>query len=311
MTGISKAVVTGGAGFIGSHLVETLAGAGVETVVVDNLSAGSWSKIPARIIGGVSCLEVDCNAAGALTRAFDGADCVFHLAAVSSVEASARDPLGNLRSGEGALLSVLQACRDTRCPRVVYASSAAVYGNPVRLPIDETHPVRPLSNYGVSKAACEQYLRVFSEVHGVRTTALRFFNVYGPRQDPQSPYSGVISKFIEALRRGESLGVRGDGQQTRDFVHVRDVASALVLAAKREQGAEFECLNVGSGYETSINDLCRLSGEAAALFPSVHALGDVPGEIRRSACDPSKASALLGFAATVPLDVGLREMLAS
>jgi UDP-glucose 4-epimerase len=311
MKDINKVVVTGGAGFIGSHLVEALAGAGVSTVVVDNLSAGSWSKIPARVLEGVSCLEVDCNDTDVLTQAFDSVDCVFHLAAVSSVEASARDPLGNLRSGEAALLSVLQACRATGCSRVVYASSAAVYGNPVRLPVDETHPVRPLSNYGVSKAACEEYLRVFSELHGVRTTALRFFNVYGPRQDPQSPYSGVISKFMGALRRGDSLGIRGDGQQTRDFVHVRDVVLALVLAAKRERGSEFECLNIGSGHKTSIKDLCQLVGEAAAINPSIRALDGIPGEIKHSVCDPAKARDLLGFATSVPLDAGVREMFAN
>lgn len=181
----------------------------------------------------------------------------------------------------------------------------------MRLPIDEAHPVRPLSNYGVSKAACEEYLRVFSELHGLHSTALRFFNVYGPRQDPKSPYSGVISKFIEALHRNKLLRIRGDGEQTRDFVHVRDVASALVLAAQRVRGADFECFNVGSGHATSINDLCRVIGRAASLRPSVEAIDDTPGEIKHSVCSPAKALALLGFAPTVPLESGLGEMLAS
>jgi UDP-glucose 4-epimerase len=304
---MSIVVVTGGAGFIGSHLVEKLVSCGAEVVVVDNLSSGSWEKIPKEPSRQARLIEADCLNAGVLDEACRSATCIFHLAAVSSVEASLRDPLANVRSGEMALLGVLESARRCRVPNVVYASSAAVYGNPVKLPILEQHQTQPLSYYGASKLAGEHYLRVFTHLTGSTTTALRFFNVYGPRQDPANPYSGVISKFLAAAGAGTPLTIFGDGLQTRDFIHVTDVVSALMAAGER-QGGGFMALNVASGKGVSVNELASLVVEAKkATAATVHAVAR-DGEIRHSLGDTKKAEEILGFKAKVSLAQGLRMM---
>jgi UDP-glucose 4-epimerase len=302
-----KAVVTGGAGFIGSHLVEALVGRGADTVVIDNQSTGSWEKIPKESREQVRCVEADCLNAEVLDEACRNAKCIFHLAAVSSVEASLRDPLANVRSGEMALLGVLESARRCRVPNVVYASSAAVYGNPVKLPILEQHQTQPLSYYGASKLAGEHYLRVFTHLTGSTTTALRFFNVYGPRQDPANPYSGVISKFIAAVESGKPATVFGDGEQTRDFIHVSDVVAALLAAGERCNG-EFEAFNVASGMGVSVNELATLvAGARKSTMLPVHA---VPreGEIRHSLGDTRRAKEVMSFTAKVSIAEGLRSM---
>jgi UDP-glucose 4-epimerase len=234
---------------------------GAEVVVVDNLSSGSWDKVPRAARENIRCIETDCLDAALLDETCRKANCIFHLAAVSSVEASLRDPLANIRSGEMALLGVLESARRCGVANVVYASSAAVYGNPVELPIGEKHPTQPLSYYGASKLAGEHYLRVFTHLTGSTTTALRFFNVYGPRQDPANPYSGVISKFIAAVENGKPATIFGDGEQTRDFIHVSDVVTALLAAGEKCNG-EFEALNVASGRGVSVNELATLVAEA-------------------------------------------------
>lgn len=302
-----KAVVTGGAGFIGSHLVEALVQRSVETVVIDSLSSGSWTKIPASAREKIQCVESNCLDAEVLDDACHGAETIFHLAAVSSVEASLLEPLANIRSGEMALLGVLESARRCGVANVVYASSAAVYGNPVKLPIAEEHPAQPLSYYGVSKLAGENYLRCYAELAGATATALRFFNVYGPRQDPSNPYSGVISKFIAAAEVGKPVIIFGDGEQTRDFVHVSDVVTALLAAGERRSGG-FEVLNVASGVPVSVTTLAKLIGEArgVAITP-VHTPAR-EGEIRHSLGDTSKARSVLRFEAKVSLADGLKRM---
>jgi UDP-glucose 4-epimerase len=189
----------------------------------------------------------------------------------------------------------------------VYASSAAVYGNPVKLPINEEHATMPLSYYGVSKLAGEHYLRCFADLSGATATALRFFNVYGPRQDPANPYSGVISKFIATAEAGTPVCIFGDGLQTRDFIHVTDVVSALMAAGER-QGGGFMALNVASGKGVSVNELASLIVEAKkATAATVHAVAR-DGEIRHSLGDTKKAEEILGFKAKVSLADGLRMM---
>lgn len=304
---MKKAVVTGGAGFIGSHLVEALVQRGFQTVVVDNLSSGSWTKIPYSARDKIRCVESDCLDAEVLDEACRGADCIFHLAAVSSVEASLRDPLASIRSGEMALLGVLESARRCGVANVVYASSAAVYGNPVKLPLAEDHPLQPLSFYGVSKLSGEQYLRTFAELTRSRATALRFFNVYGPRQDPANPYSGVISKFIAAAEAGQSLTIFGNGGQTRDFIYVSDVVAALLAAGER-RGGRFEVFNVASGEPVSVTALAKLVGEArGTTIAPVHAPAR-EGEIRNSVGDTSRTRSVLGLEAKVPLADGLKRM---
>lgn len=304
---MKKAVVTGGAGFIGSHLVEALVQRGVETVVIDNLSSGSWDKIPQPARDKARLVESDCLTAKILDESCCGADCIFHLAAVSSVEASLRDPVASARSGEMALLGVLDSAHRCGVFRLVYASSAAVYGNPKQLPITEDHPTNPLSYYGASKLAGEHYLRCFAQLSGATATALRFFNVYGLRQDPANPYSGVISKFIAAAEAGKPLMIYGDGQQTRDFVYVGDVVAALFAAAERSDG-EFLALNIASGKGSSINELAALVGEVKySTATTVHSTARA-GEIRNSLGDAGKARSLLGFQAKVSLAEGLRRM---
>jgi UDP-glucose 4-epimerase len=307
---LRKAVVTGGAGFIGSHLVEALVQRGVETVVIDSLSTGSWTKIPASALEQIRCVESDCLNADVLDEVCQGAGCIFHLAAVSSVEASLRDPLANIRSGEMALLGVLESARRCGVANLVYASSAAVYGNPVRLPIAEDHPLQPLSYYGVSKLSGEQYLRAFAQLTGSRVTALRFFNVYGPRQDPANPYSGVISKFIDAAQHQSIIGVCGDGAQTRDFIHVSDVASACLAASERIPGALYECLNIGTGLATPVNALRSLIMSLTSSAGGFTHLPARQGEIRDSVCNPAKARELIGFAAATKIDDGLMSVVA-
>lgn len=307
---MKKAVITGGAGFIGSHLVEALVQRGVETVVVDSLSSGSWTKIPAPARERIRCVQSDCLDAEVLDDACHGAETIFHLAAVSSVEASLRDPMANIRSGEMALLGVLEAARRCGVANVVYASSAAVYGNPVQQPIAEDHPLKPLSYYGVSKLAGEHYLRCYAQLTGSRATALRFFNVYGPRQDPANPYSGVISKFIAAAQNQSIIGVCGDGAQTRDFIHVADIASACLAASERTRGALYESLNIGTGRATTVNALRSL---IMSLTSSAGGFTQLPArecEIRDSVCNPVKARELLGFVAGTKIENGLVSVVA-
>lgn len=304
---MKKALVTGGAGFIGSHLVEALVSRGVEVAVVDNLSASSWRKIPDIAREKVHCVESNCLDAKVLDEACRGADCVYHLAAVSSVEASLRDPLASMRCGEMALLGVLESARRCGVPKLVYASSAAVYGDPVSIPIAEEHPKQPRSYYGVSKLAGENYLRCFAELTGVTATALRFFNVYGPRQDPSNPYSGVISKFIAAAQADKPATIFGDGEQTRDFIHVSDVVAAAISAGQRSNGG-FVCLNVASGEPTSVVTLAKLIAEAhGSPMKPIHAPAR-EGEIRYSLGYTTKANSLLGFEAVVSLAEGLKRM---
>jgi UDP-glucose 4-epimerase len=302
-----KVVVTGGAGFIGSHLVEALVSRGFETIAIDNLSSGSWDKIPPAARENIRCVEAECLDANLLDESCFGARCIFHLAAVSSVEASLRDPLANIRSGEMAFLAVLESARRCSVPNVVYSSSAAVYGNPMKLPINEEHPTNPLSYYGVSKLAGEHYLRCFAQLSGATATALRFFNVYGPRQDPTNPYSGVISKFIAAVEAREPVTICGDGQQTRDFVHVTDVVAALLAAGERSN-SEFTALNVASGKGASVNELAALVAEARKSNVSPVHVGPREGEIRHSLGDTNRAEEVIGFTAKMSVAEGLRSM---
>jgi UDP-glucose 4-epimerase len=297
-------LVTGGCGFIGSHIADALLAAGHAVRILDDLSTGRRANKPRAAeltVGDVA----DPDAVAAAMRGVDGC---FHLAAIASVERGNQDWLGTHRVNLGGTITVLDAARRARPDGgpvpVIYASSAAVYGDNPALPLNEDAAPRPLSAYGADKLGCELHARVAGLVHAVPTTGLRFFNVYGPRQDPASPYSGVISIFCDRLRAGRGVTVFGDGGQTRDFVFVADVVRAL-LTAMREVSCQARVFNVCTGRATSVADLARTIAEVLGVAPEIGFGPARPGDVRASLGDPAAARAALGFAAETTLRDGL------
>jgi UDP-glucose 4-epimerase len=303
---MSRYLVTGGAGFIGSHLCEALIARGDTVRVLDDLSTGRRDNLPP----GVELIVGDIADPAA---ARDATDCIagcFHLAAIASVERGVNDWLGTHRTNLTGTITIFDAIRrhGTTVP-VVYASSAAVYGDCPTNPIHESAERRPLSAYGADKLGCELHAITATHVHGVPTVGLRFFNVYGPRQDPRSPYSGVISIFCERIRNGLPISIHGDGEQTRDFIHVSDVVAALLAGMRLECDAA-AVFNVCTGEATSISELARVIGTAARRNPDVKHLPPRAGEIRHSLGDPTAMRRVLGLGQTVTLRDGLQALLA-
>lgn len=292
-------LVTGGCGFIGSHLVEALLGAGHAVKILDDLSTGQRSNVPA----GADVLVADVANPLQVERALADCDGCFHLAAVASVERSVQDWLGTHRTNATGTVTVLDAARRRRIP-VVYASSAAVYGDNPNVPLSEGSPTRPQSAYGADKLASELHARVAQTVHGVPTVGLRFFNIYGPRQDPRSPYSGVISIFCDRLLRARGITIFGDGQQVRDFVYVGDVVRALLLAMDRLP-VEPAVFCIASGHGTTIRELAQTIARLCNVPLKADHAPPRAGEIRASIGDPSAARHHLGFATATPLEEGL------
>lgn len=305
------ALVTGGAGFIGSHLVERLLGQGYAVRVLDDLSSGREQNLAAAA-GAAELLRGDCRDPAAAAAAVRGADVVFHEAALPSVARSVEDPVGSNRINLDGTLQLLEAARSAGVRRFVFAGSSAAYGNGPESPKRETLPPEPLSPYAAQKVAGEHYCRVFAECYGLHTVVLRYFNVYGPRQDPSSPYSGVISLFMTALLAGNAPRIYGDGGQTRDFVEVGDVALANQLAAERDVPPG-TVVNVASGRTTSILELFQgvraaVGGTAEQVEPRF--LPARAGDVRHSLADIGRARALLGFAPAVALADGLARTVA-
>lgn len=298
-------LVTGGCGFIGSHLADALLGQGHAVRVLDDLSTGKRSNLQS----GAELIVGDVADPRAVARAMEGVAGCFHLAAVASVERGNRDWLGTHATNLTGAITVFDAARKTRVP-VVYASSAAVYGDPPTLPLAETAPTVPLSAYGADKLGCELHARAAGLVHAVPTVGLRFFNVYGPRQDPLSPYSGVISIFCERLRAGEEVVVFGDGTQTRDFVYVGDVVHAL-LAAMRVASIDARVFNVCTGRSTGLLDLVDAIAAILGVNPRITYGAARSGDIPASLGDPAAAREGLGFAARTSLREGLATTLRS
>jgi len=306
---VDRVLVTGGAGFIGGHLVDKLMSGGFDVVVLDDLSSGRREHLSVHFGKANFCLvEGDVRDEADVKKALEGVDVVFHFAAIVSVDFSVKNPLLVNEVNVGGTLNVLKESVKAGVKRFVYASSCAVYGEPTNLPISEEQPTNPMSPYGVSKLAAEYYCRVFYEVYGLETVCLRFFNVLGSRQ-VIGPYSGVIMKFIDKLKRGKEPIIYGDGKQTRDFVFVGDAVDAC-LRAMRCKDCVGEMINVGSGVETTVN---RLADVLIELFGS----GDVKpvyaepraGDIRRSCADLSKTERLLGYKAKTSLEEGLSTLL--
>jgi UDP-glucose 4-epimerase len=303
---MSTYLVTGGAGFIGSHLCDALIARGDTVRVLDDLSTGFRENLPP----GATLTVGDIAAPDAVRTALDGADGCFHLAAIASVERGVTDWLGTHHTNLTGAITVFDAIRQaaTRIP-VVYASSAAVYGDCQIVPIAEDADRRPLSAYGADKYGCELHAGVASHVHGVPTVGLRFFNVYGPRQDPRSPYSGVISIFCERIRAGAPIAIFGDGQQTRDFVYVADVVAAL-LGAMALRPSNAPVFNVCTGIATSVRHLAAVIGDLAGVRSDIQHKPPRAGEIRHSLGQPSRARTALGLGEPVALRDGLGKVLA-
>jgi UDP-glucose 4-epimerase len=299
-------LVTGGAGFIGSHLCDALVAQGDTVRVLDDLSTGRRSNLPESAI----LVEGDVADPGLALRALDGVDGCFHLAAIASVEKGVTDWLGTHHTNITGTISVFDAIRRLRSEvPVVYASSAAVYGDAAAIPTAESEPCVPLSAYGADKYSCELHARVANHVHRIPTVGLRFFNVYGPRQDPKSPYSGVISIFCERIAAGLPIAIFGDGQQTRDFVHVADVVRAL-LAAMAMAPPGSPVFNVCSGTSTSVEALAKVVAQLAGKDLEVQMRPPRAGEIRHSLGVPTLANSVLGIEGRVPLRAGLSQVVA-
>jgi UDP-glucose 4-epimerase len=298
-------LVTGGAGFIGSHLCEALLTRGDTVRALDDLSSGRRENLPP----GVQLIEGDVADPSAVHDAVEGVAGCFHLAAIASVERGLDNWLGTHRANLTGTITLFDAIRrlPTRIP-VVYASSAAVYGDAATVPIAESSACAPLSAYGADKYGCELHARVADHVHGIPTVGLRLFNVYGPRQDPRSPYSGVISIFCERIRHGTPLDIFGDGEQTRDFVFVSDVVAAM-LAAMRVQPVGAPVFNVCSGIPTSVLDLVRTIAELTCTVPHANHKPPRAGEVRHSTGSPALARAALSLTDPVALRSGLARVL--
>ncbi|HEV8318463.1 MAG TPA: SDR family oxidoreductase [Vicinamibacterales bacterium] len=301
---MAQYLVTGGAGFIGSHLAEELVRRSERVRVVDSLITGKRRNLAH--LREVEFIEGDLANIDVAQRAVAGVDFVLHQAAIPSVPRSVQDPITSNRANIDASLNVLVAARDAGVRRVVYAGSSSAYGNTPTLPKVETMPTAPLSPYALQKLVAEQYCQMFTQLYGLETVTIRYFNVFGPRQDPSSPYSGVISLFISALCDGRQPTIYGDGEQTRDFTYVANVVDG-VLRACHAHGASGEVINVATGGRISLNQLFRtvrdlVGAKIEPIYRDVR-----PGDVRDSQADISKARRLLGYEPVVTFEEGLEK----
>jgi UDP-N-acetylglucosamine/UDP-N-acetyl-alpha-D-glucosaminouronate 4-epimerase len=300
-------LVTGGAGFIGSHLAEELVRRGATVRVADSLITGKRSNLGH--LSGVEFLEGDLADPDVAVRAVAGVDYVLHQAAIPSVPRSVEDPITSNRANITATLNILVAARDAGVKRLVYAGSSSAYGNTPTLPKREDMPANPLSPYALQKLVGEQYCQMFTQLYGFETVTIRYFNVFGPRQDPGSPYSGVISLFATALLEGRQPIIYGDGEQTRDFTYVANVVDGVLRACEAPRAAG-EVINVATGGRISLNELLRVMNSiVGTTLQAVHAPAR-SGDVKDSQADISKAQSLLGYKPHVDLEAGLRRTLA-
>jgi len=305
---VAKYLVTGGAGFIGSHIVEALVGQGQRVRVLDNLSTGSRANVEP-FAARVELCEADLRDPAAVRRAADGVEVIFHEGALASVSRSVEDPASTHEVCATGTLNVLLAARDAGVRRVVYAASSSAYGDAFEPPNHEDQMPNPLSPYAAAKLMGEHYCGVFSHVFGLETVRLRYFNVFGTRQDPASPYSAVIPLFIRAMLAGKSPTIFGDGQQSRDFTYVENIVHANLLAASVPAAAGM-LYNVATGQRASLLDLVAMINLALGTSIAPRHEAARPGDVRHSQADISRARRELGFQPTVGLEEGLRRAVA-
>lgn len=300
-------LITGGAGFIGSHLVDALVERGAKVTVLDDLSTGFRKNL--RLAGErIRLLVGDIRDPDASREAVTGAEFVFHLAARGSVPRSMADPVPTIDINVRGTAAVLAACRDEKVPAVIYSSSSSVYGDSATLPKREGDEGRPLSPYAFSKVAGEQLADVFGRCYGMRILGLRYFNVFGPRQDPNGPYAAVVPRFFAAIRRGEAPVIYGDGEQSRDFTYVSDVVQANLLAAGAPDGAWGRAYNVAPGGGSTVAALAEAVLSACGGGPDPIHAPPRPGDILHSCADSSAAASAFGFRAEVSLEEGIRRI---
>jgi len=306
---MATTLITGGCGFIGSHIAEALRADGIPVRVFDNLSSGKLANLKG-FDGGIEVIQGDVRDPEALRQAMQGVDQVFHEAALVSVAVSVEQPEENDAINIRGTLNVLQAARAAGVKRLVFATSAAVYGNNPDLPKRETMLPEPESPYALAKLAGEYYLRLYSRLYGVETVALRYFNVFGPRQDGKSMYSGVISRFMDDIRQGRAPTIFGDGGQTRDFVFVKDIVQANLLAM-RTPGVSGEVFNVATGKQVSLLQLWDRLKHITGSSLEPRFLDPRSGDIRHSLADIDQIRKRLGYQPKFSLDEGLRALLGS
>jgi len=299
-------LITGAAGFIGSSLVRELVSRGEQVRALDNFETGRRENLE-DVLEHIEFHEVDILDHAALLRVCEGVDIILHQAALPSVPLSIADPARSHRININGTFNVLEAARHTQVKRVIYAASSSAYGETLVLPKQECMATDPISPYAVQKLTGEMYMRSFAKVYGMETVCLRYFNIFGPRQDPDSPYSGVLARFITAMLRGEAPVILGDGEQTRDFTYVDNAVSANLLAAvapaKEVAG---ECFNIGTAQRISLNLTVDLLREITGYSGTIHYSSARGGDVRHSLADISKAGGALGYFPLVSFKDGLK-----
>jgi len=305
---MGRVLVTGGAGFIGSHLVEALVREGRSVRVVDNLATGHRSNL-AHLEGQFEWIEADLADFATCQRAVEGVTGILHQAAIPSVPRSVLEPLQSHSTGPTATLNLLEAARQAGVRRVVFAASSSAYGDTDDLPKHEDMVPNPLSPYAAGKLAGEHYVRVYARTMGLDGVSLRYFNVFGPRQDPSSPYSGVISLFARLMTEGRRPKIYGDGSQTRDFTYVENVVQANLMALKSDRPLEGQALNVGTGRRISLLDLIAAINRSLGTNLEPEFLPTRAGDVRDSQASLDRIRAVLGFEPAVDFEEGLRRTL--
>ncbi len=296
---MSKYLVTGGAGFIGTNLIKQLMAKGDEVVVIDNYNGG---RLADRIQPRVNYVEGDIRNMNDLNKVMVGVDGVFHMAAIARMSYSVENPIETNDVNIVGTLNVLVAARDNGVNRVVYSASSSAYGKQETLPFVETMKPAPMSPYGLQKYVGEEYARLFYDLYGLNTVSLRYFNVYGPSMDPNGAYALVIGKFLQQKKEGKPLTICGDGEYYRDYTHVYDIARANILAMESEKVGHGEVFNIGNGKPYSVNELSKIIGGESVYVEAR------PGDPRRTQADNTKAKELLGWQSTIDLEDGIKEL---